>query len=261
MAATLHTLFFSPTGGTARIVEEVAAGLGGGAAVHDLTLPGGRERDLAFDPEDVVVVGVPVYAGRVPVLAAQYLDRVQGRGALAVLVAVYGNRAFEDALLELRDLCQARGFRCLAAAAFVAEHSYTGEVAAGRPDPADLAAARAFGAGAAGKLARHPGGAGLSRLEVPGNVPYRDRPPRMPMAPETSDRCVACLACADRCPAGAIVRYDPHQVDADRCIRCSACVKRCPTGAKSFSHPFYLNMRAILSANLAQLRREPEYFY
>ena len=108
MTGRLHTLFFSPTGGTGKVVGAVAAGFGAGAVAHDLTLPRGREQDLAFDPRDVAVIGAPVHAGRVPLAAAQGLARVQGHGAAAVLVGVYGNRAFEDALLELRDLCLGR---------------------------------------------------------------------------------------------------------------------------------------------------------
>jgi ferredoxin len=260
MTGTLHSLFFSPTDGTAKLVRAVTEGFGHGAVAHDITLPLGRDTGLAFEQRDAVVIGVPVYAGRVPPTAARYLDRVRGNGACAVLVGVYGNRAFEDALLELRDLCLGRGFRCLAAGAFVAEHSYTAEVATGRPDREDLRSARTFGAEAAAKLRHHPGPAGLPALSVPGNFPYKDLAPRVAMAPGTGEDCAGCLTCAEHCPTGAISFEDPHQVDPDRCIRCCSCVKRCPLKAKSFHHPVFLERRAALAATLSRLRREPEFF-
>ena len=257
---SLYTLYFSPTDGTAKVVRAVAEGFGLEPLAHDLTLPGGRREHLAFTESDVVIVGVPVYAGRVPLLVANHFERVHGHGARAVLLAVYGNRAFEDALLELQDLCLGRGFRCLAAGAFIAEHSTAPAVAASRPDGADLEAARALGAEAAGKWQRHPDSGALPELVVPGNRPYRDRPPRVPMAPDTSEACAACFTCAEHCPAGAISFADPRQVDPGLCIRCSSCVKRCQLKAKSFSHPDYLNRRALLTANCGHLRREPERF-
>jgi ferredoxin len=256
----LHTLFFSPTGGTGKVVGAVAAGFGAGAVAHDLTLPRGREQDLAFDPRDVAVIGAPVHAGRVPLAAAQGLARVQGHGAAAVLVGVYGNRAFEDALLELRDLCLGRGFHCLAAGAFIAEHSYTAAVATSRPDRADLLAAQAFGAEAARKFRRCPEDP-MPELSVPGSFPYRERPPRVAMAPDTGERCAGCTTCAEHCPMGAISFEDPRRVDAGRCIRCCSCVKRCPRQAKSFRHPDFLARTAALAASLGHLRREPEFFF
>jgi ferredoxin len=260
MTGELHTLFFSPTDGTAKVVLAVAEGFGTGAVAHDMTLPRGRGSGLAFDQRDVVVIGAPVYAGRVPLVAAHYLERVQGNGAWAVLVGVYGNRAFEDALLELRDLCVRCGFRCLAAGAFIAEHSYTAEVATSRPDRADLLAARAFGATAARKFRRRPDLQRPPELSIPGNVPYKDRPPRVAMAPDTGEGCGRCNTCAEHCPTGAISFDDPRQVDAGRCIRCCSCVKRCPSQAKSFKHPDFLARRAALAASLGHLRREPEFF-
>jgi ferredoxin len=260
MHDSLHTLHFSPTGGTAKLVRAVAEGFGLDPVVHDLTLPGGRDGDLGFTEQDVVIIGVPVYAGRVPLLVASHFDRVRGNGAMAILVGVYGNRAFEDALLELKDLCRGRGFRCLAAGAFIAEHSTAPAVATARPDPADLKAARTFGAEAAAKRRRLTDSGGLPDLVVPGTFPYRDRPPRVPMAPDTNDDCVGCRTCADHCPTGAISAADPRRADPGRCIRCSSCVQRCRLKAKSFSHPDYLKRRALLTAQFVHPRREPECF-
>ena len=255
-----RALFFSPTGGTAKLAGAVAAGLGLAVESEDLTLPRGRVESVTFAPGDVAVIGTPVYAGRVPPLVAAYLAGLDGAGIPAVLLVVYGERAYEDALLELVDICRGRGFACIAAAAFAAEHSYTRRVGAFRPDDSDLAAARAFGAAARNKLAALESLDRLSALGVPGDRPYRDVPAVPPMGPETSFACNQCGVCAKRCPVAAISADDCMTVAIERCIRCSSCVKRCTRQAKSFSHPAYLQRVEMLESGFSAVRREPELF-
>jgi len=119
-------------------VHEIAKGFEGVGRVKqtDLTYP-------AFLPcarlgaRDLAIIGVPVYAGRVPEIAAHRLKEIKGAGTPAVVVAVYGNREFEDALVEMRDIAIAQGFEVVAAGAFIAEHSFSTDelpIAAGRPD-------------------------------------------------------------------------------------------------------------------------------
>lgn len=128
-------LYFSPTGGTKKIAEHIASGLCDAAEFLDVTSSG---RELAFGPEDFVVIAVPVFGGRVPSPTAERLSHVRAEGTPAAIVAVYGNRAYEDALLELRGLAEERGFKVMAAAAFIARHSIAPEFGAGRPDAADF---------------------------------------------------------------------------------------------------------------------------
>lgn len=45
--------------------------------------------------------------------------------------------------------------------------------------------------------------------------------------------CVACGACTDVCPQGAITVDDVAVIDADKCVDCGACVDECPAGAIS----------------------------
>ena len=87
--------------------------------------------------DTLCIIAVPVFAGRVPDIAAERLRKIQGHGATAVLAAVYGNRAFEDALLELQDIVGENGFRCIAGISAVAEHSIARQFGAGRPDLQD----------------------------------------------------------------------------------------------------------------------------
>ena len=160
-------LYFSPTGGTRTYVRAVAAAMPHMGGEVDLTRPEERRKVHMFGADDVVVLGVPVYYGRVPEVPG-LLDGLQGEETPAVLLAVYGNRLIDDALAELSDLCAARGFRPLAAGAFVAPHTFSAKVAMGRPNAGDLAAAAELGRRAAEKLSGP-----WCAPELPGNRPYR----------------------------------------------------------------------------------------
>ena len=135
----LSAVYFSPTGGTRKAVLNLAAGMGGDIEEVDLCALKGER---GFGPEDLVIVGMPVFGGRIPGFAAKLLKQCRGNGATAVTVAVYGNRAFEDALVELNDALKELGFKIGASAALLAEHSMAREVAAGRPDKKDEEDAR-----------------------------------------------------------------------------------------------------------------------
>jgi hypothetical protein len=56
------------------------------------------------------LVGAPVHGGRVPEAQPSRLGRLRASGAPDVLIAVYGNRAYEDALLELSEIASGAGF-------------------------------------------------------------------------------------------------------------------------------------------------------
>ena len=59
-------LYFSPTGGTRTYVRAVAAAMPHMGGEVDLTRPEERRKVHMFGADDVVVLGVPVYYGRVP---------------------------------------------------------------------------------------------------------------------------------------------------------------------------------------------------
>ena len=146
--------YFSPTGTSRRVAEAVGRGLNCTQTVvcdatHDAVC-------VAAERGDAAVFAVPVYGGHAAPLALRRLDAVRGDGTPAVVVVLYGNRAYEHAACELADFVAARGFVPVAAAAFVGEHSYSTArwpIAAGRPDGDDCAEAEAFGRVVAAKLA------------------------------------------------------------------------------------------------------------
>ncbi|OHB25529.1 MAG: FeS-binding protein [Desulfuromonadaceae bacterium GWC2_58_13] len=260
MPSKTHLIYFSPTKTTKKIVEGIAAGLGSGEIEHyDLTR---MEHGLDLRLSDgVAVIGVPVYAGRVPEVCLERMKNLSAAGVPALLVALYGNREFEDALVELRDLAICKGFSVIAAGAFIGEHSYsTGAqpIAVNRPDESDLRKAREFGAAIAKRMEKN------SRLEtpaMPGNVPYRERLPLGGIAPETDrDRCNLCGACVEVCPTFVIAATDEVTTEAENCILCCACVKDCPEGARALNHPVVEGRREMLIKNCSK-RREPELFF
>jgi ferredoxin len=255
--------FFSPTGTTKAIVTCIAEGLGARPSFLDMTVP--SRFGEGCPGGEIAVIGVPVYAGRVPELAAARLRAGgRGEGRPAVLAVVYGNRAFEDALLELRDLALELGFVPVAAAAFIGEHSFSTPqwpVAEGRPDAADRDKAVAFGRSVRKLLQGVSKPADLRPLEVPGNLPYRQGVQPSTICPETdAQTCVLCGECARSCPSGAItLDEDSVLTEASLCLRCCACTRVCPAGARVMRHEKILEFGRMLSTQYAQ-RREPEFF-
>lgn len=248
----VYTLLFSPTGGTARVAACLAQKLGNPGAIVDLTDRNVDFFQIVFGREDVVLIAVPAFAGRVPSLAMERLSQVHGGDARAILVCVYGNRAYDDTLLELFDGAKAAGFRIAGAVAAVAEHSVDRTIAAGRPDAADLAQLTAFAASLRHSLETRAG-----EPPLPGNRPYRQGGGAM--VPRATDSCVNCGLCAAQCPAGAIDSKDARQVDAGVCIGCQRCVARCPRKARALPEEQYAAVCQMLQ-KLCAGRRENELF-
>ncbi|MFR8046784.1 MAG: 4Fe-4S ferredoxin [Eggerthella lenta] len=203
MSSIVRAVYFSPTRTTKTIVQEVAgalaAPLDASVEAECLTLPAQRPADVSCAADDVLVFGFPVYAGRVPVLLRDEFAHLEGRGTPAVVVGLYGNRAFDDALLEAADLLEERGFNVTAAGAFIGEHSLTARVGTGRPDDADIAVAQRFGADLGERLARSRD---LPAPAIKGSRPNKALKPGADVRPLTSDACTSCGICVARCPLG-----------------------------------------------------------
>ena len=255
--AAVHAVYFSGTGTTEktvrRIARRLADRLGAAYTEYSYTLPEVRKKELTIPAGDLAVVGCPTYAGRVPNLLMPYLrDLVRGEGALAVPVVLFGNRNFDDGLIELRNTLTEDGFMPVAGGAFVGEHAFSRTLGAGRPNDADMAEMDGFADRIAAKLA-----AGDTTPVTVGGCdpirPYytpRDRHGNpiniLKVKPKTDmTKCSGCGWCAAHCPMGSIDPNDPSQVPGI-CIKCCACVKGCPTGAKYYDDPGYLYHKSEL---------------
>jgi ferredoxin len=257
----LNLLYFSATDTTAQVVKTVADGMNGSVKENNITLPNHRNRDITFGEDDLVIIGVPVYGGRVPAFLIDYFTRVKGNNTVAVFIVVYGNRNYDDALLELRDAFERNGFIGVAGGAFIGEHSFTNKVGTGRPDQRDLEIARRFGTEIKEKLSmiKDKDLFNLPELFVKGNYPYKERK-SMPIMLETNVRCTNCGLCAEHCPMGAIDFNNYSNIDAAKCIRCCSCIKKCPEDAKSMSHELQKKTTQFLIDNFSTVRNEPEVY-
>lgn len=247
-------VYFSATDTTKKtvltIADEAARLLGAEREDYDFTLPRMRENGFAAGKDDLVIFGTPVYAGRVPNVLLKYLATIQGNGALAVPVVLFGNRNFDDGLIELRDILENTGFHTVAAAAFVGEHSFSKTLAAGRPDADDMKEALAFAGKVTEKVKGLPEGEAPAPVEVEG-VPHPYRGYYQPRDRKgvsidirkvkslVSDACDDCKICADVCPMGSISHENVREYTGI-CIKCGACIKKCPKQARYYEDEGYL---------------------
>ena len=245
---------FSPTGGTKNVSSAICEVLGANVQTFDL-----MDRSIDFSAiniasDDLCVVAVPSFGGRVPAPAVSHLAQLKGNGASAVLVVVYGNRAYEDTLIELQDTLDAAGFKCIAAAAAIAEHSVMHQFAANRPDAQDIEELQNFGKKVLA-LVQTPSDVSLS---LPGNRPYKEFG-GLPLKPDVDDSCGMCGLCAASCPVGAIPSSNPSITDKEACITCMSCIKVCPNHSRSLNE----DIVAAFTAKLAPIcsdRKKNEFF-
>ncbi|KAG9393388.1 4Fe-4S dicluster domain [Carpediemonas membranifera] len=247
-------VYFSPTGTTKAVLSKIGEGLA--SKLHHIDITTEDRENIVVD-DSLAIIGIPVYAGRIPPVAVQRLKRLSGT-CPCVCVAVYGNREVDDALLELKNLVTERGFKMIAAGSFIGQHSFnTAErpLADGRPDSSDDALAVNFGEGIAAKLARND----LSEPAVPGNFPYKPNGPSLGGAPVTvADSCDLCGECEASCPTHAIKITDGVVVtQPDECIGCFACVQACPTDARVFPATERLEKVRQWLFDTCKARKEP----
>ncbi len=249
-------VFYSPTGTSKKVARAIA---------QDISSDNVNEIDLTFeDPtseflieDSLTIFAAPVYAGRIASVAVERLKRVTGRNSSAIIVAVYGNRDYDDALVELYDMVSKNGFTVISAGAFIGEHSFSRPgmpVAEGRPDSKDIDIAKRFGKDSAKKLLDNTD---AKPLGIKGNRPYVVPRQMPPMAPICSDTCAKDGMCIELCPTNAIFFDEDGNIatDASKCTLCCACVKGCPNNARIFDTPFTQHLH-----QMCKERKEPELF-
>lgn len=251
---SVYSVVFSPTGGT----EKVMGIMGREFQVEntiDLTKSNTDSDSVVLTDEDLCLVGVPSYGGRVPATALDRLRQIKGNNAKAIMVVVYGNRAYEDTILELKNELAACGFRPVGGVAAIAEHSIMHRFASGRPDAQDEEVLRKMAQEIKGVLNSRGGN---EELRVPGAQPYREYG-GVPFKPQASSKCNKCGLCSVGCPTGAIPKDNPAATNKGKCISCMRCVSVCPQNARD------LNKALIFAASqkmkkACNVRKESELF-
>ena len=217
----LYNIFFSPTGGCKKVANIIAHEINAKCIDIDLL----DEIDgKVLNSNDIAIFTLPSYGGRCPATAIERMRRITGNGSRAILVAVYGNRAIEDTLIEMKDVVVGQAFHPIAAIEAIAEHSILHIYGQGRPDADDINELEEF-------ARRIKDIKDLSTVAVPGNFPYKSLP-SSGIKPFTTDKCTSCGLCARECPAHAIDATNPALINKEMCISCMHCISICPVKAK-----------------------------
>lgn len=271
----IYGVFFSPVNNTRTMVKKVAGDLAKKLELPvefiDFTTPADRGQGWKFGKEDLVVFGTPTFAGRIPNKILPYVQTLfEGDETLAVAMVTFGNRNFENSLIEVKNELVNHNFSPFAGAAIACQHSFTEKLATERPDGEDIRQIEAFVEEIA-ELLKHtqkkeelwtpvavPGDDPLTGYYVPLGVD--GQPVQFLKAkPKTIEEdCDHCGACAAHCPVEAIDFNDETKVPGT-CIKCQACVKVCHTGAKYFDDEKFLSHVKMLEENYTR-RAKPQFF-
>ena len=251
-------VYFSATGTTRKVIETIGKSLSVRSNDHNLLLHPIRE-DISIAPDHLAIVAMPVYNGRLPDYGTRSLTHLKGNGTPAIAVVVYGNREYDDALLELKTLLEENGFFVIGAAAFIARHSIFPQVATDRPDENDLALIRDFTRRCAEKLHALPKADAFSPFQVKGNFPYKEAR-SVPMKPSSGEDCTLCGTCAQICPVNAItVTETETRTDENLCMSCGACITACPNESRQYRGADYEKFKSKFIERFSR-RKEPEMF-
>lgn len=261
---SLKLVCFSPTGTTKAVIQAVARGINYNTVeLIDITKPIDRKQKLQTSENELLVVAVPVYMGRVPALLNEWLHSIKAHNTPTVCIVLYGNRVYDNALLELKDILMKCGCKPIAGAAYIGEHSFSSDetsVAEGRPDVSDLKHAELFGRKINEKLLSISSVNQISDINIPGNYPYGGITELWSVDfIAISNNCTQCGICAEGCPVGAIHSENSNLIDKEKCITCCACIKNCPQKARTMKTGLVKDAAVRLN-KLYKKRKEPVFF-
>lgn len=253
MNKNIREIYFSPSGRTKKLSELFVDNFNGNKKTFDFFLKD-EIKNQNLGEEDLLIVTLPVYAGRIPKICVNKLKKFKGNNTPAIALVAYGNRDYDDALLELSDILKEQGFKILGAAAFITRHSIFPEVAENRPDEEDEIKIKDFANKCKNKLESLE----INELEIKGNRPYKEGN-KKPLMPTGDELCINCGKCVRICPVEAISKNNPRETDKDKCINCTACIYNCPTGSRTYHMEQYKIGYEKFKIDNAE-RKEPEIF-
>lgn len=251
-------IYFSPNASTKEIVLSLGKSIGNYEIEEvNLNTVESRNKKREFKKDELVIIGLPVYADRLPSISNEIFENIRGEGTPIVAVVSYGNRDYGDALLELKDKLESLGMKIISAAAIIGEHCLNTNVATNRPDAEDHKRILEYGNSILEKLRNISDIEKLQNISVKGEYPYH--PLKSQRTPQGDERCIQCGQCAKDCPVDAIDTEDFRKTDSNICIFCGRCIQVCPTNARDMKDKDFLAFMKKLE-EMTEERREIEVF-
>ncbi|MGL4805329.1 MAG: EFR1 family ferrodoxin [Bacteroidales bacterium] len=253
----INALYFSATNTTKKIVKEIIKPFECPKVEYDLIKEPVR-KEIEMSSDELLVIGMPVYSGRIPYPAIESIKNFKGNQTPVVISCIYGNRHYDDALVEIQDLVEESGFKIVSAAAFIAQHSIMPDVASNRPDQSDLYKIQNFSVQSARILSQLETVTDIQKIKIKGNRPYKVAG-KIPVQPQLiSSLCNQCNTCISQCPVDAISAT--HNTDKTKCISCGRCIYICPKKARKYKGVLYKIAKWKFTKDNKK-RKEPEIFY
>lgn len=227
----LYKIIFSPTGNSEFIADKMIEDI----QLEKITIDLCKElqEDIQIDSDSLCVFSVPCYGGRIPSTVVDRLAHIHGKSTASIVCVSYGNRAFEDALLELANTVEANGFQVIGGCAAVAEHNIMHIYGTGRPNIHDINEIKEFSLKIMEKIEADI----YTKPVIPGNFPYKQYHPSRANILVHKEMCSNCGLCAAKCPVSAISNDGIH-MNTDLCINCMRCIHICPNKCRSLSDEF-----------------------
>lgn len=266
----IHAIYFSPTGGTKKVITSLAMDLSESLHIKieyiNLTIFENRKKLYHFDDHSLVLLAIPVYAGRIPNKLLPDLKKcIHGNATPIIPVCVYGNRSYDEALRELLLLSENAGFIPVGTAAMISQHAFSKVLAKGRPDINDLQKLSDFAQKISVQLQKNDTVTAINYDRATPiasyYVPKKEdmTPAHFLKAKPITDikKCNGCGICVQKCPMASISAQNPAEISGI-CIKCQACVHYCPTHAKYFTDEAFLSHVKMLEDTYV-VPKEPEF--
>jgi len=196
----MKLIYFSPTDTTKNVLDVI---------VKELNIPIEKEynltnyefKDFSYQfKNEIIVLGFPVYSGRVPKTALNRFKNITGNNSKMIICTTFGNRDYDNALMEIFELFLKNGFDIIGMCACVTTHSIVNSIGKNRPNKDDYDIIKSFCKNILNKI----------NDNYQGSIQYKIVEPfrkyqRLPIRPKGNNQCKKCGICVKNCPENAII--------------------------------------------------------